>query len=95
MFVAYQANIEFSDDMSLKKLLKAKSKKEKKKVKLMAGGLQAAEAEMERLCRAKIRLEYLKQTLLRLQNRNSRKSNKSIPHESVIYIPIAELREKV
>ncbi|KAK4854200.1 hypothetical protein QYF36_020423 [Acer negundo] len=91
-----QVSIEFSDDMSLKKLLKAKAKRDKKKVKFIAGGeLKVAEEEMERLCKAKVRLEYLKQTLLRLQNRNTKKSNKSVSHESVIYIPIAELREKV
>ncbi|KAH7572532.1 hypothetical protein JRO89_XS04G0271100 [Xanthoceras sorbifolium] len=90
-----QVSIEFSDDMSLKKLLKPKAKRDKKKVKFLARGeFQVAEAEMERLCRAQVRLEYLEQTLLRLQNRNTSKS-RSLSHESVIYIPIAQLREKV
>lgn len=96
-FGSYQGSVELSDDMSLKKLLKAKTKRDKRKVNFMTGGgLPAAEAEMERLCKAKDRLEILKQTLSRVQNRNGRKSSKSHVHdESVIYVPIAELREKI
>lgn len=67
-------------------------KKEKKKVNVIAG-LEAAEAEMERLCRAKSRLDYLMQKLSSIQSGNTRKSNK-MPDKSVIYIPIAALEEK-
>lgn len=57
---------------------------------------QVAEAEMERLCRAKIRLESMKQKLQGLQTGKSRKSNKNqLRQESVIFVPIAEIREKV
>ncbi|XP_044464922.1 pathogenesis-related homeodomain protein isoform X3 [Mangifera indica] len=92
-----QASVELSDDVSLRKLLKAKTKRDKRKVNFMTGsGLQAAEAEMERLCKVKDRLENLKQKLSRVQNRNVRKSSKSDVHdELVIYVPIVELREKV
>ncbi|KAJ0030846.1 hypothetical protein Pint_14013 [Pistacia integerrima] len=92
-----QVSVELSDDVSLKKLLKAKTKRDKRKVNFMTGvGLQAAEAEMERLCKVKDRLEFLKETLSRVQNRNGRKSSKSHVHdESVIYVPLAELREKI
>lgn len=96
-FGSYQASVELSDDVSLRKLLKAKTKRDKRKVNFMTGsGLQAAKAEMERLCKVKDRLENLKQKLSRVQNRNVRKSSKSDVHdELVIYVPIVELREKV
>lgn len=96
---------ELSDDVILKKLLNVKKKKEKqkdkeKRVKIIGGGggLDAFELEMERLCRAKVRLENMKQTLLGLESRKARKLNKRrqrVHEESVIYIPIAELKEKV
>ncbi|KAJ4709244.1 pathogenesis-related homeodomain protein-like [Melia azedarach] len=91
-----QASIELSDDMSLKKLLKAKPKKGKKANFVAQDRSQAAEAEMERLCRAKGRLENLKQKLSKLQSENARKYNENqLNDESVIYVPVAELREKV
>lgn len=90
-----KASIELSDDVSLKKLLKAKSKRTKKVKFVAAGESQAAETEMERLCRAKGRLECLKQTLSIFQNENGKKSNKSHLHESLVYVPVAELREKL
>lgn len=97
MFGTYhQASIELSDDMSLKKLLKAKPKKGKKANFVAQDRSQAAEAEMERLCRAKGRLENLKQKLSKLQSENARKYNENqLNDESVIYVPVAELREKV
>ncbi|KAK8501235.1 hypothetical protein V6N12_008256 [Hibiscus sabdariffa] len=85
---------ELSDDVILKKLLNVKKKKRKNI--FVGGGLQAFELEMERLCRAKVRLENMKQTLLRLETRKGRKLNKRrVRQESVIYIPIAELKEKI
>ncbi|XVF19029.1 hypothetical protein REPUB_Repub11eG0075300 [Reevesia pubescens] len=84
---------ELSDDVILKKLLNVK----KKRVNIIVGGgLQEFELEMERLCTAQVRLEKMKQTLLRLETRKIRKLNeKRLLEESVIYIPIAELKEKV
>ncbi|GMI92905.1 hypothetical protein HRI_002959800 [Hibiscus trionum] len=87
---------ELSDDVILKKLLNVKKRKRKRKNIFVGGGLQTFELEMERLCRAKARLENMKQTLLRLETSNARKLNKRrVRQESVIYIPIAELKEKV
>lgn len=88
-------NLEFNDDMSLKKLLKAK-RKENKKVGIAAGHRwQAFEVEMERLYRAKVRLDNMKHTLLKLKNQKARNLNKSqLLEESVIYVPVAELKEK-
>ncbi|KAG6705890.1 hypothetical protein I3842_07G199700 [Carya illinoinensis] len=88
--------VEFGDDVSLKKLLEARTK-ERKRVGVMAGGgCPAAEVEMERLCKVMGRLETIKLKLLRLQNDNARDSDKShLFQQSVIYVPIAELREKL
>ncbi|GAV84259.1 Homeobox domain-containing protein/PHD domain-containing protein [Cephalotus follicularis] len=91
-----KVNAEFSDDVSLKKLLKSKLKREKKKVNLIGETkYQAREAEMERLCRAKVRLENMKQRLSRLPITESRKSKKTLLHEvPMIYVPFAVLKEK-
>ncbi|GLU10561.1 hypothetical protein SLE2022_273540 [Rubroshorea leprosula] len=93
------SNKEFGDDVILKKLLKAKKReKKKKRVNLVArDGLQEYEAEMERLCKAKLRLENMKQTLLRHGVGKTKKLHKRhlLHQESVIYVPIAELKEKV
>lgn len=79
----------------LKKLLKEKTK-EKKRVNFIADdGCLHAEAEMERLCKVKDRLESLKQRLVQFQNAKAKNSDKPTFYgESVIYVPIAELREK-
>lgn len=89
--------MEFSDDVSLKKLLKARTK-ERKRINVMAGGggFQVAEMEMERLCEVKDRLETIKQKLLRLQNDKAKNSDRCHLFQlNVIYVPVAELREKV
>ncbi|KAL9398599.1 hypothetical protein Peur_007560 [Populus x canadensis] len=86
-----EMNAECSDDVSLKKLLKAKPKGVKKKVNPIS---VAAEYDMERLCRAKAILEKMKQKVVKLQNGKARKSSKTRPLEFIIYIPIAELRGK-
>eukprot|EP00258_Populus_trichocarpa_P042956 XP_024458975.1 pathogenesis-related homeodomain protein isoform X1 [Populus trichocarpa] len=87
-----EMNAECSDDVSLKKLLKAKPKGVKKKVNPIS---VAAEYDMERLCRAKAILEKMKQKVVKLQNGKARKSSKTRPlEEFIVYIPIAELRGK-
>ncbi|KAJ6922209.1 hypothetical protein NC652_015994 [Populus alba x Populus x berolinensis] len=87
-----EMNAECSDDVSLKKLLKAKPKGVKKKVNPIS---TAAEYDMERLCRAKSILETMKQKVVKLQNGKARKSSKTRPlEEFIVYIPIAELRGK-
>ncbi|KAK9269452.1 hypothetical protein L1049_001226 [Liquidambar formosana] len=96
-----KVNMEFSDDVSLKKqmqFLKAKSKRERKRVNFkVGGGVQAAEEEMERLCRIEGRLKNMKQVLLRLQNEKTVKLDEEahLHEQSVIYVPVAELKEKV
>lgn len=91
-FYHFQMNAECSDDVSLKKLLKAKPKGVKKKVNPIS---VAAEYDMERLCRAKAILEKMKQKVVKLQNGKARKSSKTRPlEEFIVYIPIAELRGK-
>ena len=88
-----QMNAECNDDLSLKKLLKAKPKGVKKRGNPISA---AAESDMEKLCRAKTRVENLKQKLVKLQTGKARKSSKIRPlDESVVYVPIAELREKI
>ncbi|KAM0963587.1 hypothetical protein ACFX1T_022607 [Malus domestica] len=90
---------ESSDDVSLKKLMNTRTKE--KRANFIAGGggdgCRVAELEMERLCKAKGRLEHMRQKLLKLQNvKAKQKSNKSLLHEhTVIYVPVAQLREKV
>ncbi|KAL3567085.1 hypothetical protein D5086_032500 [Populus alba] len=87
-----EMSFEHNDDLSLKKLLKAKPKGVKKKGNPISA---AAESDMEKLCRAKTRVENLKQKLVKLQTGKAWKSSKIRPlDESVVYVPIAELREK-
>ncbi|XP_050219261.1 pathogenesis-related homeodomain protein [Mercurialis annua] len=87
---------EISDDVSLKRLMKSKTKKAKKINSILTRAAQAAEAEMERLCRAKVRLENLKQKLLRLQNSKSKKTKRNHLHQqTVVFVPIAKLREQI
>lgn len=89
-----QVTMEFDDDVSLKKqlkLLKEKSKRDKQRVDFKEGtGVQDAEKEMEKLCQIKDKIEKLKQVILRLQ---CDKTNQW-QDQSVIYVPVAELREK-
>lgn len=91
--------MDLSDDVSLKKLLKGKTKEKRANSIARGGGggeSRVAELEMERLCKVKGRLENMRQKLLKFQIAKTKKSNKSPLHEqSVIYVPVAELKEKV
>ena len=54
-----------------------------------------AEAEMERLCKMKDKIEKLQQVLLRLPSSRSSKADSAALNElAIIYVPVAELREK-
>ncbi|KAL8483819.1 hypothetical protein ACS0TY_026488 [Phlomoides rotata] len=89
-----QMNLDLGDDVSLKHL-REKAKEAKKKLNCKSRkGLMEAEAEMERLCEVKSRVEKLQQILLQLPSLRFDKSssNKSVD-PSVLYVPIAELRE--
>lgn len=84
--------IEISDDMCLKKqmkLLKARNHMEKKRKRL------GAAVYMEQLCQFEEKLYGLKQLLLTLKSYKNKESDQ--PHMkggSVIYVPIAHLKEK-
>lgn len=82
--------MEFDDDVSLKKqlkLLKERNKRERKKVEFKE---EDAEKDMERFCQIKDKIERLKQVMLRLQGDKTNQWQ----DQSVIYVPVAELREK-
>uniref|UniRef100_A0A5B7AW69 Pathogenesis-related homeodomain protein n=1 Tax=Davidia involucrata TaxID=16924 RepID=A0A5B7AW69_DAVIN len=90
-----KAGTEFGDDVSLK-LLRENVKREKKRVNFKAGtGVQEAEAELERLCKIKGKVEKLQQVLQGLPNRASNKADApTLNEQSVIYVPVAVLKEK-
>ena len=90
-----QEPMQLSDDVSLKKLLKEKSREKKSTDFSYEGGCEAAEVQMERLCKAKDRLESMMQKLQKFRNNKTRKSDKTpLVEQAVIYVPVAELREK-
>ncbi|KAH7849872.1 hypothetical protein Vadar_024224 [Vaccinium darrowii] len=91
-----KANMECGDDVSLK-LLKTIAKKKKKRVNFKAGGgAQEAEAELEKLCKIKGKVKELKQILMGLPNEKSHQTDASTMNEhSVMYVPVAELMEKI
>ncbi|XP_057428582.1 pathogenesis-related homeodomain protein isoform X2 [Lotus japonicus] len=88
-----KGSMEVNDDVSLKKLLKEK----KTRVNFISeGDSQAAELEFERISKLKAKLDSMKQKLTEVQNLRASGSDKLCSNEpSVIYVPIAELREKV
>lgn len=91
--------MEFSDDLSLKnqmQLLKSKWRREKKQANFKpGGGAQAAELQMERLCRVTGQIENMKRVLSRLKNKTCNSDEAPSHEQHVIYVPIAELREKL
>lgn len=86
-------SMEVSDDVSLMKLLQER----KKKVSFaFEGDSEAAELEFERLSKVKTKIDRLKQRLTGVQNCRSEGSDEVHLNEpSIMYVPIAELREKV
>lgn len=87
--------MDLGDDVSLKHL-REKAKEAKKKLNCKSrSGLMEAETEMERLCEIKSRVEKLQQILLQLPSlRFDKSSSNKSADLSVLYVPIAELREK-
>ncbi|XP_054822647.1 pathogenesis-related homeodomain protein [Prosopis cineraria] len=80
--------VEFSDDVSLKKLLEAK----KRKVTYnFEGDSEAAELEFGRLSKLKNRVENMKQKIIKIRSHTKQPQSKE---PSVIYVPVAELKEK-
>lgn len=90
-----KAASEFGDDVSLK-MLREKAKRQKKTINSYATEeAQEVEAEMERLCKIKAKVEKLQQVLGALPNLKSNKANTpNLNEQSVTFVPVAELREK-
>lgn len=88
--------MDLGDDVSLKHL-REKAKEAKKKLNSnRRSGLTEAETEMERLCEIKNRVEKLQQLLLQQPCSKFVKSSSNKSADlSVLYVPIAELREKL
>jgi len=84
-----QESMEMSDDVNLKKLLKEK----KKRVNFVyEGDSEIAELEFERLSKVKSKVDSMKQKLNEVQNCRAKGSTNE---PSIIYVPTAQLREKV
>ncbi|KAK4257734.1 hypothetical protein QN277_007287 [Acacia crassicarpa] len=84
--------VEFSDDVSLKKLLKATRKKV---IYKFEGDTEAAELEFERLSKLKSRIDSIRQKVLTIKSQTAKDSEESKSKEPwVIYVPVAELKEK-
>lgn len=79
------------------KLLRSKTKKDKMQTDLPSLDMsQRPKIELERLCSLKNRLDNLKQRLLRFQPSKSkaRGRSKCQSEPSVIFVPVAVVREK-
>ncbi|CAN1165659.1 Pathogenesis-related homeodomain protein [Linum perenne] len=85
------------DDLSLKMLLNDKSKRGKSDSESSSSESAPwlAETEMERLCRAKDTIDKMKQILGSLPISKRRRSKARTLEERVVYVPIAELKEKL
>ncbi|KAK7354688.1 hypothetical protein VNO80_20155 [Phaseolus coccineus] len=81
-------SMEMSDDVNLKKLLKER----KRRVNFTyEGDSEVAELEFERLSKVKSKVDSMKQKLSEVQYCRAKGSNEP----SIIYVPTAQLREKV
>ncbi|KAL6575216.1 hypothetical protein OROMI_012501 [Orobanche minor] len=90
-----QMTVDLGDDVSLKHLREKAKQDEKKRNCENRDCLLEAETEMERLCEIKSRVERLQQSLLQLPGRRFGKSSAIKSNDpSVIFVPVAELREK-
>ncbi|XP_031382789.1 pathogenesis-related homeodomain protein [Punica granatum] len=95
-----EVDAQLDENLRLKKhmkIIKSKLKKDKIPVESVSiDGLQKPEAELERLCRLKNRLENLKQRLLRYRPSKSKARGrpKLQKEPCVMYVPIAVVREK-
>ncbi|KAL2481830.1 Pathogenesis-related homeodomain protein [Abeliophyllum distichum] len=87
--------VDFGDDVSLK-LLREKAKEAKKKSNRKRRiDMLAAETEMKQLCEIKSKIENLQQVLRGLPNQRLTKViAPTLSETSIIYVPVAEVREK-
>ncbi|XP_074319972.1 pathogenesis-related homeodomain protein isoform X2 [Silene latifolia] len=95
-----EANVDLSDDMSLKKhllCLKAKSRQEKGgRPDIEHPPVQSAEMQMEQLWQMEAKLWKLKQVVSTFQKAILRDSiDPSVEEKHVVYVPIAEVKEKL
>ncbi|KAL8223064.1 hypothetical protein R6Q57_020463 [Mikania cordata] len=94
--------VDLGENNSILKTLKETTKKEKKTSVAVGEGdddqaaSEAAEAQMEKLCVLKTKLEKLQQViLLKTPNRKAAKTTgPSIEHGHTIFVPVAHLKEK-
>lgn len=87
--------VDLGDDVSLKHL-REKAKEAKKKLNCKSrGDMLEAEREMEKLCQIKSRVEKMHQLLLELRSsRLGKAGGNNSGNPSVLFVPVAELREK-
>lgn len=94
-----KANVELSDDMSLKKhLLHLKAKiRKRRRVRRDTDHSQVeiAESQMEQIFRVEAKLRKLKQILSTIEKANARESDDPRLIGNVVYVPIVELKEKL
>ncbi|KAF8033696.1 hypothetical protein BT93_C0074 [Corymbia citriodora subsp. variegata] len=95
--VSPMENFEFDDNMSLKqiKLLKGKPK-DRKRVDFAANeGLREREAQLQELCKIRSRLDSLRKRILTFRSSESKASDEfDFCRSSVVYVPVAELKER-
>lgn len=91
-----QMSVDLGDDVSLKHL-RDKAKEAKKKLNCKSRGcMLEAESKMKRLCEIKSRIEILHRRLLELPcSRLGKAKGKNSGDCSVLFVPIAELKEKM
>ncbi|XP_051131626.1 pathogenesis-related homeodomain protein [Andrographis paniculata] len=95
-----QMAAELGDDVSLKQLREKAKEDKKKRTCQKRSAEQEAEAEMERLCQLKTRVEKLQEVLLKFPSRPSKKRGTSKDRSTnsrdpaIVYVPVAELKEK-
>lgn len=87
--------MELSDDISLKNLLKANCKRKRRK-DTVKDGAQEAEMMMERLSQLKYKVEIMRERLRNIRTSKTKKANEEeeLNRKNVIYVPVAELKEK-
>ncbi|XP_047975296.1 pathogenesis-related homeodomain protein-like isoform X3 [Salvia hispanica] len=90
-----QMSVDLGDDVSLKHV-RNKAKEAKKKLDCKSqGGMLEAEKKMKRLCEIKSRVEKLHQLLLELPcSRIGKARGNNSGDRSLLFVPIAELKEK-
>ncbi|XP_071726912.1 pathogenesis-related homeodomain protein-like, partial [Rutidosis leptorrhynchoides] len=93
-------DVDLEEDTMGPKMLEVNTENERN-IAVVIGGTSesddqaAAEAQMEKLCFLKTKLENLQQTiLLRTPNRKVKTTAPTINHNDIVFIPVAHLKEK-